>query len=68
MGPNPVGGYVGLRLDPEHLPEGEAIAARVADILALLDREFALGIGRLEPARDVRREFWESQSDLSTTS
>lgn len=62
MGPNPVGGYVGLRLDATHLPEGEALAPRVADILDLLDREFSLGIGRLEPAVDVRRAFLNEQA------
>ena len=62
MGPNPVGGYVGLRLDPEHLPEGASIAPRVTEILAMLDREYALGIGPLEPAKDVRRVFLEENS------
>ncbi len=54
LGPHPAGGIAIVRLNAERIEVGRSIAPLVADILEHLDRRFLLGIGPLEPARDVR--------------
>jgi hypothetical protein len=53
-GPGDVGGFARFEPDPERTPHGPSLAPRVVDALALADREYGLGIGSLEPAREVR--------------
>ena len=53
-GPNAVGGFVRLTLDPERTPKGPSIAPRFIAATALADELWDAGIGPLEPARDVR--------------
>ncbi len=55
LGPGPVGGYARVVLDPERTPRGPSAAPRIRDALEFVDRAMELGIGRLEPAVDVRR-------------
>jgi hypothetical protein len=53
-GPNAVGGFVRLSLDPDRTPKGPSVAPRVVAALALADELWGAGIGPLEPARNVR--------------
>ena len=53
-GPGDVGAFVRFEPHSERTPHGPSLAPRVVDALALADREYGLGIGPLEPARDVR--------------
>ena len=53
-GPGDVGGFARFDPHPERTPQGPSLAPRVVDVLALADREYSLGIGSLEPAREVR--------------
>ncbi len=53
-GPNAVGGYVRLNLEPDRVPKGPSIAPRVVAALALADELWDAGIGPLEPATPVR--------------
>jgi hypothetical protein len=53
-GPNAVGGYVRIDLEPERTPKGPSVAPRVAAALALADELWDAGLGPLEPARPVR--------------
>ncbi len=55
LGPGPVGGYAKVLLDPDRTPRGPSVAPRIGAALAFVDRAMELGIGPLEPARDVRR-------------
>ena len=53
-GPNAVGGFVRLVLDPDRTPKGPSIAPRVIAAMALADELWDAGVGPLEPARPVR--------------
>jgi len=52
-GPNAVGGFVRLVLDPARTPKGPSIAPRVIAAMALADELWDAGVGPLEPARAV---------------
>lgn len=54
LGPGPVGGYAKVVMDPDRTPRGPSVAPRVGSALAFVDDALDLGIGPLEPARDVR--------------
>lgn len=54
LGPSTMGGYLNVSLSPERTPVGPSSAPRVAGALQFLDEVWALGIGPLEPAPDVR--------------
>jgi hypothetical protein len=54
IGPAAAGSYVRVTLDPLRTPVGRSVAPRLADLLAWLDLRWGLGLGRLEPAREVR--------------
>ena len=54
LGPVAAGGFVKVDLNSSTTPVGPSAAPRVAAALACLDAHWDLGIGRLEPARDVR--------------
>jgi hypothetical protein len=53
-GPNAVGGFVRLNLDPARTPHGPSVAPRVVAAMALADELWDAGIGPLEPPKDVR--------------
>jgi hypothetical protein len=53
-GPNAVGGFVRLVLDPERTPKGPSIAPRFIAAMALADEIWDTGVGPLESARPVR--------------
>jgi len=55
LGPGPMGGYAKVLLDSERTPLGPSVAPRIGAALAFVDEALDLGIGPLEPARDVRR-------------
>lgn len=54
LGPSAIGGVVVVDLDAERTPIGPPVASRVASALAWADTRWALGIGPLEPAPDLR--------------
>ncbi len=54
LGPVAAGGFVKVDLNSSTTPVGPSAAPRVAAALACLDAYWDLGIGPLEPARDVR--------------
>jgi hypothetical protein len=54
LGPGPVGAFLRIDLVSERTPVGPSVAPRVAAAIACADAHFGLGIGPLEPARDVR--------------
>ena len=55
LGPGPMGAYAKIILDSERTPVGPSVAPRIGAALAFVDAALDLGIGPLEPARDVRR-------------
>jgi hypothetical protein len=54
LGPNPIGCFAHLSFLPERIPIGPSSAPRVAAAFRFIDAQWELGIGELEPARDVR--------------
>jgi hypothetical protein len=54
LGPSAMGGFARVDLVPERTPVGPSAAPRVALAIACIDAHWDLGIGPLEPARDVR--------------
>ena len=54
VGPSASGSIVMLHSRPGALPLGPPLAPRIAAAFAFLDREWSLGVGRLEAAPDVR--------------
>jgi hypothetical protein len=55
LGPAAAGTYVHVGLEPGRTVSGSSVAPLAASALGWLDRRFALGLGRLAPAVDVRR-------------
>jgi hypothetical protein len=55
LGPGPMGGYAKVILDSARTPVGPSVAPRIGAALGFVDEALDLGIGPLEPARDVRR-------------
>lgn len=55
VGPSNVGGFVRFTPEPDRTPVGRSIAPAVVAAFALADRSFGTGLGRLTPAREVRR-------------
>lgn len=55
LGPTAMGSMARVELVPERTPPGPSVAPRIAAALRCLDVHWGLGIGPLEPARDVRR-------------
>ena len=56
LGPAAAGAFLSLDLVPERTPVGPSAAPRIAAALAWADGHYELGIGPLEPAKDVRAE------------
>jgi hypothetical protein len=54
-GPSPLGGFVRLELASDAVAPGSAVAPLVADVLMWADERIGRGLGRLEPAPDVRQ-------------
>jgi hypothetical protein len=54
LGPSPAGSIVFASFVPERTPVGPSLAPRVAAAIGWADARWRLGIGPLEPARDVR--------------
>lgn len=53
LGPGPTGAYVRVGLNPAHYTVGPAAAPLVAEVVAVLDAHFELGIGPLTAAQDL---------------
>lgn len=54
-GPNPMGGFLSLSLDPIRNQPGMPVAPEMARALRFADRRLGTGFGRLETAKDVRQ-------------
>lgn len=54
IGPSGVGGFMRLELSADRYAAGSFIAPKAVAAFSLADREFAAGIGPLEPARPMR--------------
>lgn len=54
-GPSPVGGIIIVEVADDAVVPGASVAPRAAAALAWADRRWGLGLGPVEPARDVRR-------------
>ena len=53
LGPGPTGAYVRVGLNPAHYTVGPAAGPLVAEVVAVLDAHFELGIGPLTAAQDL---------------
>jgi hypothetical protein len=54
LGPSATGGFLRVELAVERTPIGPSVAGRVGKMLRFADIHWDLGIGELEPAREVR--------------
>jgi len=54
LGPSAMGSYLMVVLEPDRTPVGPSVAPRSAAALAFADERWSLGLGPLEPAKEVR--------------